>query len=340
MSENKSQPDGEQPPQPDTVKDGEQPEITDPNILVETVNQEDLGRALFDGDSKGIPAPETKEEVIPAGEKPATQPNPETEGEVATRKSPRRISVGGFSEEAKQEAAEAADLVRQGKATDLYDAISQIRGIEQTPAVDPDPNAEPEPEVEPETDAEPEPTLQEKLAKLREDYDEADDNFDKVGARQIRAEIEDTLLAIGRSERVAEAEERTTKKNVQTYEEAADASFDRAATDYPDLNDDNSKLTRYLDQAIDAAQVKNDPALKDPNIIQKFADEIASDLGIAKSTSKAPSRPAPAPTRQVKPVGSALAPGHSSPEVLTQAQSQSAIENASAEDLEAALFGS
>jgi hypothetical protein len=250
-----------------------------------------------------------------------------------------RISQRFLPPDQQLENAQAYELVRSKQATDLLDALQQIRGIAKLPAASQPPDAEATPEApaaqEPPAASQPPASntvteLEEQLHSLREQREEAEANYEDPREKaRIQNQIEDTIRKIAR----AEAEAERQQAAAGSYSADYDAAVDELEASYPDALDENSTFYGLLDDKIVAAQARKDPALQDPRFILKFAAEI-HDL-IAP---KVPGKPAPAPTvKAQRPTGAAVAPGHSQAPRPSADQIKAAIDAASPETLLAAL---
>lgn len=303
---------------------------------------EDLDAALY-GDTSDAPepvkqpAPEETPPEAAADEAPASEQQPEPEPEASPAPQPSgktfdRLSVRALTPDQRKETADAMDLVRSGKAVDLLDALTQLRGVQpqsQQPA--PSEQApEPTPEAKPSSLSD----LEQRLVDLRGKRDEADDAFERQEVRRLTVEIEDLTLQIAEARAEAKTNQRLQQQEHASYEVQVDAAFDAMEAKYPEATDENSTFFRLLNDKVAAAEARKDPALKDPNFIGVFADEIA---GILKGAPKAPppAKPQAAPKA---PVGTVVAPGHTQATRFTESQALHAINNASFEDLDAALY--
>jgi hypothetical protein len=274
---------------------------------------------------------------------PDQSAQPETDQQPANADEPEsrikgRISQRFLPPDQQLENAQAYELVRSKQATDLLDALQQIRGIAKLPAASQPPPAEATPEApaaqEPPAASQPAANtvteLEEQLHSLREQREEAEANYEDPREKaRIQNQIEDTIRKIAR----AEAEAERQQAAAGSYSADYDAAVDELEASYPDALDENSTFYGLLDDKIVAAQARKDPALQDPRFILKFAAEI-HDL-IAP---KVPGRPAPAPTvKAQRPTGAAVAPGHSQAPRPSADQIKAAIDAASPETLLAAL---
>jgi hypothetical protein len=315
-------------------------------IRIETATMEELESALY---PDVVPdAPEPAEQPAPeAAPEPEQEPEAEPDGEQqpgeaqapvpagnSSGRIKRRLSVSNLPPDQQTETAQALEMVREGKAADLLDALTQIRGIQpqaQQPAATDQPPAQAEPEAKPPTLTD----LEQRLTDLREQRDVADEAFDKPEFRRLTAEIEDLGIQIAEARAEAKANQRLQQQESASYETKVDAAFDAMEERYPEAADENSTFYRLLADKVAAAEARKDPALRDPNFISVFADEIA---GILQGAPKAPppAKPQAAPKG---PVGTGVAPGHTQPTRFTESQKLHAIKTASFEDLDAALYG-
>lgn len=325
----------------------EQPEIESATVTPESEQpqtaatiddlSEDQLLELATGDFPETTVPPVASEQPPVQSAQPDEEQPPAAAEEPESKIKGRISQRFLPPEQQLENAQAYSLVREGKATDLLDALQQLRGIAKLPAA-----SQPAAEANPEAPAAQEPPaasppaastvteLEESLADLRAQREEAEANYEDPREKaRIQNQIEDTIRKIARAE--AEAERQQVAAG--SYQAEYESAVDELEASYPETLDENSKFYELLDDKVTAAQARKDPALKDPRFILQFAAEI-NDLLAPKT----PGRPAPAPTvKAQRPTGAAVAPGHSQAPRPTQDQIKAAIDAASPDDLLAAL---
>jgi len=310
----------------------EQPQISDPNDL--SADQL-LEMITGDADSQQVPA-QAAPNPPPDSQAPPAEDDDELPAGPAASKPPGRVSQRFLPAEQQLENAEALALIREGKATDMLDALQSIRGLKGQPATDP--AAEAPPAATPDA---PEPKdqtapasaalaqLESTLADLREQREQAEADYEepKVKAR-IQSEIEDTIRKISKAEIDAE------RQNVQatSYNTEYQSAVDVLEAQFPESLDEDSQFYQLLDDKVTAARARNDAALRDPKFILKFAEEVQALLA-----PRTPGKPASAPPKAARPTGAAVAPGHSQAPRPTQDQIKAAIDNADPDDLLAAL---
>jgi len=327
----------------------EQPEIESTTVTPESEQPQNAAATINDLSEEQLlelatgDFPETTVPPV-ANEQPPTQSaQPESEQPPAAAEEPEkikgRISQRFLPPDQQLENAQAYELVRSKQATDLLDALQQIRGIAKLPAASQPPAAEANPEApaaqEPPAASQPPASntvteLEEQLTNLRAQREEAEANYEDPREKaRIQNQIEDTIRKIARAEAEAERQQAVAGN----YQAEYDAAVDELESAYPDVLDENSEFYKWLDIKITAAEARKDPRLKDPQFILNFAAEINDLL-----TPKVPGKPAPAPTvKAQRPTGAAVAPGHSQAPRPTQDQIKAAINAASTDELLAAL---
>jgi hypothetical protein len=305
----------------------EQPQTSDPNDL-----SADQLLEMITGDAQATPNP------APDSPAPSAQDEDEPPAEpTAASKPPGRVSQRFLPAEQQMENAEALALIREGKATDMLDALQSIRGLRGQPAADPA-TAEADPFATPDAPEPQDPTapasaalaqLEATLADLREQREQAEADYEepRVKAR-IQSQIEDTIRQIAKADIAAERQSLQANSYNAEYQSAVDV----LEAQFPESLDEDSQFYQLLDDKVTAARARNDAALQDPKFILKFAEEIQTLLA-----PKTPGRPASAPPRAARPTGAAVAPGHSQAPRPTQDQIKAAIDNADPDDLLAAL---
>ncbi|MCW1885509.1 hypothetical protein OKA04_12285 [Luteolibacter flavescens] len=301
---------------------------------------------LFDAiDAVPQEASQDAEPAAPAEAEPEAAPAAAAEAEAEPEQAPtadpeknfrRRLSLNGVDPDAAQQTAAAVELIRQGKATDIFEAVALLKGNTADPS-----NAAPVEDQQPTPQLEATPSkvseIQSRIEDLREQRDQADDDFDRAQVRKLTREIESLGLDLVRAE-YAEKEAAVTAKDqaaaASVYSQRFEAAVEEVEAAYPEQTaDDNSAFNRILDDRVTAARSKGDPRLKDPNYIKAMADEVASDLGITKG---APAKPpaTPAPAKPSRPVGSNLAPGHQTTVRPTKEQITKGIDDLNADELQ------
>ncbi len=321
---------------------GAQPAATDHSESYQNLDKQSLGDLLF-GEKKEptetVPTPPAAPEVIPAaevtpetppanGEQPPATETPESSKTISRH----RISVSGVEQDDVKEMARIAEMLRTGEASSTRDAMQKLYGS-VTPATGEQPAAETAPATPAATPQAPATVadLQATIDQLRAERDLADDDFNKPEARRLTALIEDTvgLLAEARIAAVS------TQHEARSYQQRYVESVDAFEAKYDWATDEASPLYELLDNKIEAAKSRQDPALNDPGYILKFADDIAERFGKPATIAKPPAPPA-APARIV---GGGVAPGHSEAHQLTEIEQRALLNSASKEDLAGALWG-
>lgn len=338
MNEQPQDPQGEQPAtDAPEVPVSEQPQDTTAiEAQLEAMNTNELAKALGFETSEEAPADdeqqpegETPEDATP--ETPGAQPEPDGEEKPVNR---RRLSVTGLPDEDRDLTAKAIALVREGKATTMLQAMNSLAGGQQdafaTPA---DSNA-------PAGDPAPTPQAAPTLLELEARFEAASEEL----AESIRTFDQDAQIALNKEISLlnrqilrAEQAESVQKVNVSNYQQDYADAVTAMETKYAELLDDeDSPFADWLDDKVEAARARRDPALSDPQFILTFADQIAAQVSKVNPQAKTPT---PVPPRPTKVVGAAVAPAHKSKPQLTGRQAEEFIDKASPEVLAAALWG-
>lgn len=255
--------------------------------------------------------------------------DPAPEVQAADAKPPGRLSVRALPPEQQIEMARAIELVREGKAADVFEAIASMRspGAPKAAAAEPDAAA---PEVPPSSPpAAPEVSaIETELADLRAQRKAAKAEFDTDAEEDLTTRIEDTLMRLQEAKLEAQ---RATQANTAWQAKYLEA-VDELESQYPDTLDDGSEFSTLLDDLLTAARARKDPGLQDPRHILVLAERVAGLLTPPPS-GRRPSAPPPVP----RPTGRALAPAHSSVNRPTVDQVEAMIRDADPDDLLAAL---
>lgn len=305
-----------------------------PSDLLDNVN-EDLLMEAFELVESGIPedaapaaatetqvetAPETETETEVEEQEEAPEASPKAKG------SPQRVSLRSLPENEQVELAAAIDKVRRGEAPDIKTAL----GLTAATAADPNAPEAIEQEAPPAQTAPAVQEIKDQIKTLREQRAEAKRNFDPDKEIELTEKIEDAQMDLLRAEQSA----KETAVANRSYQEQFEAACDAIETTYPDLADQQSVMSRILDDRITAAKARGDKALKNPGFIKAMADEVAADLGISKGT-PTKAAPKPAPSKPSRPVGSTLAPGHQSAARMNGEEAMQQLQRASDEELDA-----
>jgi hypothetical protein len=316
---------GEQPGQEAPVTPAsEQPPAGD--TPVNDLSADELLKIITEETPEAEAPPATPEPKT--GEQPAKGDDDDEEQPPGSSKPPGRLSVRALPADQQLELAKALAMVREGEASDPFEALQMLRGA----------NGQPDPKVE-EDEADPEPqaqpaavqTIEAKLAELREERKQAKRDFDTDEEERLTTEIEDTLISLQEAKMLAAAQKANEQQIKATYEDQYQSAVDELETNYPESLDDNSQFSRLLYQAQRAAIADNDPVIQNPRYLLGMAAEI-KDLLQPKS-GRPPSYPPPLP----RPTGAALAPAHSQVERFTEDQARAIIYDADPDDLLAEL---
>lgn len=336
---------GEQPGEESAVTPAsEQPQDETPKSI-EDYSAEELLDALTAETPEPTAAPPAAEQAPAASEQPQQeqpeeeQPEPEAEKPKDPEEQPAgeqgskaiRLRLNALPEDQQKEAADALRLVREGKASDLVEALQQLRGT----TAQEQPTGQPEAEPRQETQDKPAPEksgpvaeIEQKLADLRAQRKTAKAEFDTDTEEELTSQIENTLIEL-QDAKVQAATEATAQAS---WDQAYDDAVSELESTYPDALDDNSEFTEQLSIMVDAAKFRNDPALNDPRYILQFAGKVAKSL--------APKQPGPPPIdppRTPRATGKAVSPAQTQVSRPTADQVKARIDNASPDELLAAL---
>lgn len=335
---------GEEPEQdtlPDPTEASEQPQ---------TVNADDFSAEELLEALTGEPQAKAPLDKLPEPEAPSAQPEPtkqeaEPKENAPAKKDNLRLRFTALSKEHQDETAEAYRMVRDGEAEDMLAAYQAIRGIQ----ADPEQAAyeqEEAPDLTHQRNTQDAPTnvvdeLTGQLAELRSQRKQARLDYDTDAEEEITTQIEDLSRKIAKEEAKAEAlaeySQRTEAQSRTQWSEQYDTAMDELESKYPDVLDDNSPFTRFLDAKIKAAQADSDPRLADPRYVMEFADELVEEI---KALAPKPSgiRPSPPPSAP-RPNGSAVAPSQNTAQRVSDQQAAAMFydEKTSADDILAAL---
>ena len=357
---------GAQPqPQTQTVPaGGEQPQRQEPADVTASIdamtNATEIGNLLF---GREPASPADAEPAGPAsGDTPYPQADPEptaddpagaqpldAAGDQDTPPAPPqqasaldRISLRSLHPDDRLLVAQAKDLVREGKAPRLADAIrilTQGDGMSepspqaQQPAVDAPPAAaparQPAPVTEPDADV---TALATQLADLRAQRKAAVEEFDRPTELELTSQIEDAVAAL--SEAKSHAALRSRETTVQA--QALSAVIEDIYVDHPESEDPRSFFSYRLTQEVESYEQAHGPIRNHPAQLKALAARIAQE--IAPPAAKPPGTPAPAPRQNARPIGSG-APGSQSAVRPSPDNIQRLIETSDEDTLRAVLFG-
>lgn len=315
---------------------GAQPEVTDHSATLATLDQEQLGNALF-SEVQELPTPEpvpaavlppetTPEEALPTEEvKPPAEPE--------DKSSLRRVALGGVPMSERQQIAEVARMIREGEAATQVEALQKMGLIGTAPTSGEQPSTE-APAASPETPAAPTSVseIQATIDSLREQRKAAKLEFDTDEEERLDTVISQHERLLIRAELQEEGQQAARQAYQQSYLESVDAMEEQ----FPWAADPESPLYQLLDDKVTAAQARRDPALQDPSYILKFAAQVDS-YGRPAPAQPVAKPPAP-PAVPARVVGGGVAPGHSEARVPTSEEINQLVHNASKDQLGAALF--
>jgi hypothetical protein len=235
-----------------------------------------------------------------------------------------RLRLSSLTPEQQAETAEAYALVRDGKATDLVEAFSQLRGTNTTPNADAS-NADQSQPSSPAND--PVSELETQIKELRAERRKAKEAFEDESESELTEQIENLTRKLAKEEMKAELALQQRAQHTNDFEaQYQDAVIDLEQS-FPDVLDDNSEFTELLSSKMDAARYRNDPGLADPRFILQLADQVSALLN--KPSGRTPTAPPNAP----RATGGNVAPAHNPVPRPSEDQMRMAIENASPEEL-------
>lgn len=277
---------------------------------------------------------------------PAAGENPQpadSKPEAPANRAPDRVSLRSLKPEDRTLVADAAQMVREGKAPDIASALVAL-GIQAPPAAStqPDPDKPESAQAETLTPAEASSLdanvikLANEIASLREQRRNAKAEFDVDLEMSLTEQIEDKVAELGEARSQAKLAHADNSNKIQN-------SIQSVVEKYPESDDPDSDFSNRLNELLDLAHYRQDPRLDNPDHLMVFADQVANELGFRRDLSRAqtapsrPSTPPPAPPR-ARPIGQ-VAAGHSGQPRLTPDQARAAIQQATAEELAAALYG-
>jgi hypothetical protein len=348
MSNPTQDPQGEQPAA-ETLETAGTPPVDTAAIQseIDNANPEELAKALgfdfTDTDTSQDDDDPPAQGNPPADSAPGAQPDGEAGQEAAPQTDPdtkpvsrRRLSVAGLPDAEKELNAKAIDLVREGKAANLFEAMKSLVGD----AGSPDPANGDDPPAgndAPDTrQAEAPPTLQQledRFETASEELAAAIRDFDQEKQIELNKEI----AILNRQILRAEQAEATQKVEVSNYQSEYAEAVTEMESKYAELLDDeNSPFADLLEDRIEAAKARRDPALSDPRHVLTIADDLADLLKVAAAPKER--TPVADPPRRA-PVGGGVAPAGKAKVMLTTKQAQDYIEKAPTDVLAAALWG-
>lgn len=318
---------------------------TEASAQPQTFNADDYSADELLAAVTGEPQAKAPLDKLPEEAAPSAQPDAKKEAQpqenAPAKKDNLRLRFTALSPEHQAETAEAYRMVRDGEAQDMLAAYQAIRGVQghsQQAAQD----QEYAPSAESQQDA---PSaelddLNSQLADLRSQRKQARADYDIDAEEEITTQIEDLSRKIAKAEALAEINHITEAQTRSQWSQEYDSAVDELESKYPDVLDDNSPFTRFLDAKIKAAKADSDPRLQDPRYVLEFADELASEI---RAMAPKPSgiRPSPPPSAP-RPTGSTVAPAQNSAQRMSDQQAAAVFydENTSADDILAAIYPS
>ena len=340
---------GEQPPPTiDVAPDGgEQPrgEQTNPTEAIQEINDLSVLEGILWG--KGDEEPPAPEQQPEGQQEPDDTGNPDGEegqpeaqqgqdGADERNEGPDRISLKALKGEDRKLMAQAVDMVRQGKAESVAQALAEL--------APPPPKAEPKPddalkrEAQAEPEAEPEKdtaitSIKDKIKDLRAKRRQAITDFDREAEADLTEQIEDAVLELQSAKEAAKeqlAQRREAERNHARQVDVVKAK-------YPDSADPESDFSQRLKDKIDLAVYRQDDVLNDPDYLVILAERVAKEMGAKSSTpAKQPVAPPKAPAR---PVMGGVAPSAAPTQPMSREQALKAIDTMPLDQLDALLFG-
>jgi DNA polymerase III subunit gamma/tau len=360
---------GEQPqPQTQTVPaGGEQPQRQEPADVSASIDAltdaTAIGDLLFgrtpeppaDAEPAGpasgdTPTPQAGTDSTaddPAGEQPqdAAEDPDTTPAEPQQAPSLDRISLRSLHPDDRLLVAQAKDMVREGKAPRLADAIKMLtetaagtpepapeahaQAATQDPQPDPAPARQPAPAVEPDADV---AALAAQLADLRAQRKAAVEEFDRPTELELTSQIEDALAAL--AEAKSQAALRSREATLQ--DQAINAVIEDIYVAHPDSEDPKSYFSYRLTQEVESYEQAYGSIRNHPAQLKALADKVAKE--IAPPPAARTQAPAPAPRQNARPLGTG-APGSASAVRPSPDNIERLIQTSDEETIRAVLFG-
>lgn len=354
---------GAQPQPPQTVPaGGEQPQRQPLDIqsAIDGLNDEsEIASLLFSEPQvpspTAEPAPSGKGPGDPPPADPQPDPNPaagtEPQQEPTEPTEPpapqatpnlERISLKSLHPDDRLLIANAKELVREGKAPRLADAIQMLtqEGAgtrEPTPpaAAQADPNPEPQPDPVPDLASELQ-ALEQTLESLQAERDQAIEEYDRPKEINLTKDIEKLNRQIAKAEALAEIQ----NQQAAVQQQSLQATIEDIYADYPESEDPKSFFSYRMTQELDAYEASHGPIARHPQQLRTIAENVARELGQPRGTQQqAPAAQTVQPRQKAQPIGTA-APGSAAAVRVSPDQLQKAINEADEATLHAALFGS
>lgn len=325
-------------------------------------SEAELGALLFGGEAPRTQPTAEPEPIGTASGDPPADPNPEPQaaGAQPQPQDPEptdpqdppqaaqpldRISLRSLHPDDRLLIAQAKDMVRDGKAASIADAVIALKGIGTQ---QPDPAAQAPAEPNPEPQAQPAATVQtedqdvakitQQIADLRAKRVAAVQEFDREAEINLTSEIEDALAMLAEAKSQAALRQRETT----TQEQAAQAVIEEIYVAHPEAEDPKSFFSYRMNQEIDDYEAAHGPISRHPQQLKAIAQKVAAEIGtVAPTAPQTPASPQTpvAPRQQARPIGTA-APGSAAAPRVTPDQVNKLLDTADADTLRAALFGS
>ncbi len=281
------------------------------------------------------PAPETPEEVPESAEQ-AEPGNDQGEGEQK-RGGPDRISLKVLEDDDRKLMAQAVDLVREGKAKSVVEAIASLQPAKPT---EPAPTAEPEkpqarqdqPAAAADSDVQ---AITAEIARLRAERKTAIEDYDVGKQTELTEAIEDKILELQAAREAA----MVRKTQEAEAERQWSSQVAEVKAKHPESSDPGSDFSQRLKDKLDLAAYRNDPILQNGNYLVLLADKVAEELGSNKPAAATPKPvvvPKPEPT---KPNVGTVIPAAAPKPTVSKDQIKPLLAQASIGELEAALWG-
>jgi hypothetical protein len=288
---------------------------------------DDLLAAITRDKSTVTPTPETQQTPNAQGAQPDADDDADHNQEGTQQQGKQqaiRLRLSSLTPEQQAETAEAYALVRDGKATDLVEAFSQLRGTNTTPNTDTS-NADQRQNTS--TANDPVSALETKISELRAERRKAKEAFEDESESALTEQIEDLTRKLAKEELKAELALQQREQHTNDFEAQYQNAVNELEQSFPDVLDDNSEFTELLSSKMDAARYRNDPGLADPRFILQQAAQVSALLN--KPSGRTPTAPPNAP----RATGGNVAPAHNPVPRPSEDQMRMAIENASPEEL-------
>lgn len=351
---------GEQPSNEtvNATQAGAQPQDAPATLSFDTFSEDELLGAITGQpvDEAPINTPPATPDATPPADPPATQEPVNDDVSAAgddtpapaDNKPPGRLSVRSLQADQQLELAQAIDMVRKGEASDTLEALQLIRGTtpqatpsEAAPATQ-QPATESAP-ANPPAQSKDEAAIQTEIEELRAQRASAKKDFDADLEEQLTEKIEDALVRLSEAKLHSVLHTQQAATQAAAYEDRYQAAVAELETVFPDVLDENSVMTRLLDDKVTAAIARKDPALQDPGYILKFAQEVAEMIGAKPATAQQPAPAAKVPAPPAAPrrgTASDLAPSTPAAGRPTAEQARQIIDQADPDTLLAALSAS